>query len=254
MFPLAPLFDLLPNVCLFVKDHEGRFLKGNRALLKLMGADEETEIVGKTDYDFFPDDLAHEYREEDLHVMETRTPVINRPWLVCDVSGKLHWFVSSKIPLLKWPVSVGTHDEVIGIAGMMRDIQEAGRTLKPYQEMQDAVDHVFAHYSVPIRNKELAKSVHLSVSQFDRKFTRLFRVSPQRFIQAVRLRMAKRLLVSSDMSIAAIAAQTGFYDQSSFCKQFRKVSGLVPSDYRKRFRDHRDLAELVADPSPIRPL
>lgn len=236
MFSLAPLFDLLPNAYLFIKDREGRFLKGNQALLKLMGAGDESEIIGKTDYDFFPRDLAYEYREEDLQVMETRTPVINRPWLVCNVSGELDWFVSTKIPLLGQPASPRSQGEVMGIAGLMRDIQEAGKALKPYQEMQEVLNRIFTNYQAPIRNRELAKIVHLSVSQFDRKFKELFRVSPQRFIQAVRVRMAKRLLVSSDMPLAAIAAKTGFYDQSSFGKQFRRLTGFLPKDYRRTFK------------------
>lgn len=232
---LAPLFDQLPNAYLFVKDREGRFLQGNQALLRLVGCCEQSEILGKTDYDFFPHDLAHEYREEDLRVMRTRTPILNRPWLVCDASGKMDWFVSSKIPLFHRD-ETGLEHRVVAIGGIMRDIQEAGRALKPYQEMQEVLHHIFAHYPVPIRNEELARIVHLSVSQFNRKFKELFGVSPQCFVQAVRFRVAKRRLVSSNMALTTIAIETGFYDQSSFCKQFRKLSGLTPKEYRKKFR------------------
>jgi len=242
-FPLAPLFDLVPNACLFTKDPEGRFLQANQTFMELVGVQEEAEVVGKTDYDFFPHDLVKEYREEDFQVMETGVPVLNRPWLVCDASGRMDWFVSSKIPLLLVVTPVGTRETtVVGIAGFMHDIQRAGEAFKPYHEMQEVVDHIFSHYATPIRNEELARMVHLSVSQFNRRFRALFRVSPQSFVQAARIRMAKRLLVSSDMSVASVALETGFYDQSSFCKQFRRQTSLTPKEYRKSLRGSLEVA------------
>jgi hypothetical protein len=48
------LFDALPDVYLFVKDCESRFMRGNDAFLSLHGCESAAELLGKTDYDFHP--------------------------------------------------------------------------------------------------------------------------------------------------------------------------------------------------------
>jgi AraC-like DNA-binding protein len=79
--------------------------------------------------------------------------------------------------------------------------------------------------------------VHLSVSQFDRKFKRLFQMTPQQYILRVRINAAAQTLATEAISVAEIAQQAGFYDQSYFTKQFRKQMGLTPSAYRRQYRE-----------------
>ena len=62
---ISHLFDFLPKVYLFVKNRQSQFTKANRALLDLMGAANESDIIGKTDRDFFVPDIADKYIEED---------------------------------------------------------------------------------------------------------------------------------------------------------------------------------------------
>jgi PAS domain-containing protein len=63
------LVESLPlNV--FGKDREGHFLFANRRCCELMGCTPE-EIVGKSDYDFFPKEIADKYRRDDQRVIQT---------------------------------------------------------------------------------------------------------------------------------------------------------------------------------------
>src|SRR3954467_2312903 len=78
----AQLFDVLPDVYLFVKDRRHRFVRANRSELALHGCENETEILGRTDFDFHPPALAAQYVEEDRHVMESGRPLLNQVWLV----------------------------------------------------------------------------------------------------------------------------------------------------------------------------
>jgi transcriptional regulator GlxA family with amidase domain len=55
----------------------------------------------------------------------------------------------------------------------------------------------------------------------------------------VRINAACQLLSSTDLPIAVIAVQTGFYDQSHLNKQFTKIKGSTPAQYR---RSHVQLA------------
>ena len=229
-FSLSRLFDFLPEVYFWAKNEQGQFIKVNRSMLAKWGCEREEEMVGKNDYDFAPHDLAEQYLEEDRRVMEGGVPIVNQAWLVPDYRGQLRWYLCSKTPL--W----GDGGKVIGSAGAMRDYRKAGDVLEPYQEMQQVVDRVLAHYAQRIEVQQLADILHLSVSQFDRKFKQVFQITPQQFILRVRVHAACQALTSTDQSIVQIAHRTGFYDHSYFTKQFRHAMGMTPTAYRKKYR------------------
>lgn len=227
---LAPLFDYLPDVYLYVKDTEGRFIRANEALWRMRGFDSEGEMLGKTDFDLHPRYLAERYVAEDREIMRSGTPLPNQIWLVPGRPGELKWFVSTKIPLLN------ARGNVIGVAGAMRDLEVAKSLNAPTDEMEKVVSFVLRNYERPIRVTQLADLVLLSVSQFDRRFKALYRMTPQQYVLRVRLHAACHALLASSSSITQIASMCGFYDQSYFTRQFRKHLGITPSDYRVRYQ------------------
>ncbi len=226
---LLQLLDFLPEVYFFAKDARGRFTLMNTANLRLHGLDSVDQVVGKTDFDFHPRHLAEEYVREDRRVMESGQPLPHQVWLVGDAAGELRWFISSKTPLR------GADQQIVGIAGVMRDFQRTESLVKPYQELEQVLAYVLEHYPERLRIEDLAKQVHLSVSQFDRKFKRLFRMTPLQYVLRVRINAASQALLHSDRPIATIADETGFYDQSSFTKHFAKQTGLTPRQFRRRY-------------------
>ena len=122
-FPFEALFATTPNVCLFVKNRDGRFVWGNAFLVELCGATSLDEIVGKTDFDFFPRDLALDYRREDETVVATGAPIVDRPWLVCNANKTIDWFLSNKWPL-RGRAKRGKSNEaapILGVVGAMRN-------------------------------------------------------------------------------------------------------------------------------------
>ena len=130
----------------------------------------------------------------------------------------------------------------IGIAGAMRDIREASALLEPFRELDDVVDHVVSRYAEPLDVRRLARMVGLSVSQFDRRFKRFLQMTPQEFILRVRVHAARRMLVTTDKSVADVALDTGFCDQSYFTKQFKRQTGMPPSHYRRVYQDRTTAA------------
>ena len=96
---LAPLFEYLPEVYLYVKDRHSRFVKVNEALWRLRGCETEDEMIGLTDWDMHPQHLADQYIAEDRRVMRSGRPLPNQIWLVPGKGTELKWFISSKIPL-----------------------------------------------------------------------------------------------------------------------------------------------------------
>jgi PAS domain S-box-containing protein len=238
---LGRLFDYLPDTYFYSKDSNGRFMMTNEAIAKMLGARNAAEMIGKSDHDYTPSDLADQYVAEDHRVMRSGTPVINQAWIASDSRGALKWCLSTKIPLF------GDGGRVIGVAGTMQDVREARMSLKPYHEMESVMAEVFARYSEKIDVPALARLTHLSLSQFERRFKKLFQMTPQQFVLRVRIHAACRLLVSTRESAARIALQTGFYDQSYFIKQFQKQMGITPVAYRKKYSEGIPPAEIAMD-------
>jgi AraC-like DNA-binding protein len=227
---LAPLFEYLPEVYLYVKDRHSRFVKVNEPLWRLRGCDREVDMIGLSDLDMHPQNLADQYIAEDRRVMRSGRPLPNQIWLVPGKGTELKWFLSSKIPLFD------AQKRVIGIAGVMRDLQKAESLIRPYREMDEAIAYVLRCYAEPIEVTRLAELTHLSVSQFDRRFKRLYQMTPMQYVLRVRINAASQALMTSDRSIAEIAAACGFYDQSYFTKQFRRQFAQTPSAYRERYQ------------------
>ena len=225
----AEMFDVLPEVYLFIKDRRHRYVKVNRSECALHGCAAEREMIGKTDFDFHPPALAAQYVEEDRRVMAAGRPVVDQVWLVRGADGTPRWYVSSKFPVK------GKGGAVIGVAGVMRPYGGAGAAPGDYQRLTRACEFVLAHYGERIAVADIAKCAHLSASQLQREFRRLFGMSLGDYVLRVRLIMARRKLETTGAAVGQIALECGFYDQSHFTRAFRAETGLSPREYRRRF-------------------
>ncbi|MEA2069315.1 MAG: AraC family transcriptional regulator [Verrucomicrobiota bacterium] len=223
------LFNHLPDVYFFVKDRKGRFVMANDTFVRQCGATTEAEIIGRSDFDYFPLGRAESYVKDDTYVMETGESIIDRVELAPDPGNSINWFITTKVPLYS------ADGEIIGLAGTARDITRAGLALRPYTEMHVVLEFVRDNYSCPIEIKELAALMHLSVSQFERRFRKVFQISPLKHIMNVRIRAASLRLTTTNDTIAAVALDCGFYDHSHFTRNFRKVMGISPKEYRKQY-------------------
>ncbi|HEX8915394.1 MAG TPA: helix-turn-helix domain-containing protein [Humisphaera sp.] len=230
---LAPLFDHLPRVYLFVKDREHRFVRVNRAFLLLHGCRTEFDVVGRTDFDFHPPALAAQYVEEDKRVMATGQTLADRAWLVRGADGMPRWYLSTKMPLRD------RRGKVVGLAGVLTPYDHAGDAPGDYRRLTPAFEHALAHYGEPVTVGELAERASLSVSQFQRQFRRLFGMTPSDYLLRVRLLAARRQLEQTADPVGTIALRCGFYDQSHFTRAFRAQTGLRPLEYRSRFGPRR---------------
>lgn len=226
---LAGLFDFLPGVYLFLKDHQHRYMKVSLHLAKLHGCRSDADMIGKCDFDFNPPTLAAQYVEEDRRVMQERRPLRDQIWLVQDAGGMPHWHLCTKLPL------IGKNGDVIGLAGVMRPYDRAGDAPGAYQRLTRVCDHVLAHYGEAMPVAALARLAHLSISQLQREFQRLFGMTPMDYVLRVRLHMARRQLEHSLKPAGQIALDCGFYDQSHFTRTFHRETGLSPLEYRQRF-------------------
>lgn len=112
-------------VCLLLKDREGRIVFANSAFLELAGKP-ESEILGKTDFDLFPDSLAQLYRRDDQTVMETGK-VLHGVEAHETEQGEHLWIERIKAP---WN---DPEDGLIGIQILFWDVTER-------KKMEDALE------------------------------------------------------------------------------------------------------------------
>lgn len=223
---MLAVFDLLPDAYFFTKDASGVFIFANDAEAVAFGVDGPADIVGKTDYDFFDEDIAGRYLEEDREVMQSRTPVKNKLWLVPNKQGELNWYLCSKLP----PFSKA--GDVLGIAGVMRDVSTPFENLSEYRNFSEVLRFVQDRYQDPISVKELAAVARMSVSSLERRFRELFKLSPMRYVTQVRVQAAAMKLRHTGLSISEIAVACGFCDQSHLHRHFKAARGLTPRRYR----------------------
>ena len=96
------------------------------------------------------------------------------------------------------------------------------------------VDYIREHISEKINLEDLALLIGLSVPHLMRKFKVDFGTSPAAYIMALRIQLAKKLLISKkDIPIKVIAGEAGFFDQSHMNRVFHKFFRKTPAEIRQ---------------------
>ncbi len=224
---LPEILDHLADVYFYVKDVDSRWQDCNSAILTLFNAARKADVLGKTDWDFYPEQIAREIILDDRSVIETGRPIVNKLEVIVDQSGRLLWVLTTKTP------ARDKMGEVCGLLGITRPVSTTDMLPEGYRQFSKVIAYVEDRYRASLEVSELAQIACLSESQFRKRFVKLFRISPAKFINRIRVQTAAKLLLSSDDPIAEIALQCGFCDQSYFTRQFASFFGVTP----KRFRD-----------------
>jgi phosphoserine phosphatase RsbU/P len=114
---LRHLMQHLPDRIYF-KDMESRFITGNDAFIRYFGVNSEAEVVGKTDFDFFPRVFAEQKFADEQRIIRERL-ILRKDEHDEQVEGETAWSSTTKMPL------VDEDGNVIGTFGLSRDITEA---------------------------------------------------------------------------------------------------------------------------------
>lgn len=113
---LRTVFDAVP-LGLYVKNLQCQKIMTNKADSKIIGRP-VSEILGKNDFEMFPDEYARKYFEDDKTVISSGKPVINREEEVLSFDGKKRWLQTSKYP---W---IHDNGEILGIIGLCTDVTD----------------------------------------------------------------------------------------------------------------------------------
>jgi PAS domain S-box-containing protein len=158
---LRTLIDNLPDA-IYVKDAETRKVLVNPADVRNMGLQAEAEVLGKTDWELFPPEVAAGFYADDQAVLQTGTPVLDREELLVNTSGQQRWLLTSKLPLRDGS------GQITGLVGIGHDISERRQMFESaqrYARRLEALHKIDAAILGARPEQEIAEAVWQHIRQ-----------------------------------------------------------------------------------------
>ena len=136
---LRAFIDHLPDY-MYVKNPQSQYLIANNAIARLMGVEAIHEVIGKTDFDFYPRELAERYYADEQQVLTSGQPLINREEPVMNSqTGETAWLRTTEIPFRD------SQGRIIGLVGISHDITElkqAQKLLEQHNRELELLNHM----------------------------------------------------------------------------------------------------------------
>jgi len=107
-------------------------------------------------------------------------------------------------------------------------------SFRPLLKMGEVLSFIECHYREPISIRQLTKIAGMSESTLMRTFQRVMKHSPIGHVIRVRVSRACDLLQRPEARITEVAFETGFQDSNYFSRQFKKITGATPREFRAR--------------------
>jgi diguanylate cyclase (GGDEF)-like protein/PAS domain S-box-containing protein len=152
---LQTLIDWVPDY-LWVKDTESRLIVVNKALASDGGRENTSDMVGLTDFDFHPPEVASNFRAIEQGIMSSGQPMIDMEESIVNADGVEKWLLTTKVPLRNG------RNEIFGLIGISRDITDR-RQAEHLRDGQGRLLEMIA-MNAPLRDV-LERLMHLIESQ-----------------------------------------------------------------------------------------
>ncbi|MFK5971885.1 MAG: PAS domain S-box protein [Flavobacteriaceae bacterium] len=133
---LKSLIDNLP-VNVFIKNRELKKILVNKSECDFLGVDGPSDVLGKTDFDFYDNETAEMHRKVDLSVLNYQKAILGEETTSVKKDGTITTFLTSKIPLFN------AKSEVEGIIGISLDISDIRKTQLDLEEKERYFRSIF---------------------------------------------------------------------------------------------------------------
>ena len=145
---LRAVINDLPNH-IYVKDKEGRFILTNDSHAHFLGVATAADMIGKTDFDFHPHELATQYYESEWELYKSGESLVGIEIRYVDSTGKSGWALTSK---MIWQDEQG---QVLGLIGINQDITYLKQTQEELRQYREKLEELVAE-----RTAELTQANH----------------------------------------------------------------------------------------------
>jgi two-component system sensor histidine kinase/response regulator len=149
---LRTLIDNMPDF-IYIKDVKSRFVVANKKLAQIHGIRSPMQMAGKTDFDYYPKELAYKYYWNEQEIMASGKPLINIEEQGLDENGDIIYVSTTKIPLRD------SSGKSIGLVGIGRDItsrkkaeEQLAEHAKQLQKLNFTKDKFFSIIAHDLRN------------------------------------------------------------------------------------------------------
>ncbi len=143
---LAMLRTLVANLPdpIYAKDTRSRFVLANDAAAKNMGAERGADLVGKTDFDFFPKELAAGFFEDERRVLVSGHPQVSKEEVISDANGETRFLLSTKVPIFD------AAGKPAGLVGVGRNITARKTVEAELRRVQEELEFKATHDSLTL--------------------------------------------------------------------------------------------------------
>lgn len=101
------------------------------------------------------------------------------------------------------------------------------------------LNHIISNLHREIYVTEMASLLHMSNAAFSRYFKHHTRKTFSDYVIEMRISHACKLLMTGEQNISQVSFGSGFENLSNFYKHFRRITGMIPKEYRRRFLENQ---------------
>ena len=223
------MFDALEGISFFAKDRNFCLIYANPTFYQRLGLKSQKELLGKNDFELFPEPLAKKFRKDDEWIIGKSKPMTGLVELFLNLQGIPAWYLTNKFPIMNKKA------QPIGVMGTVQRYDKDSLRLTRDDKMESVIDQLRAEDVNTPNIKRLATANGMSHRQLNRRFKEATGLTPQQFMMRSRIERACEELRKTDRPLSDIAYELGFCDQSAFTAHFRKRMTLTPKKYRKQY-------------------
>lgn len=117
-----------------------------------------------------------------------------------------------------------------------RKLPQTQKAFHFQQDLQRTVAYIHQHYSTDLSIDTLSEIAHLSKFHFLRLFKEHMGISPYDYLIHYRITISKAFLQNGTSSIQSISEQVGYKNVNNYIRNFKKLVGLTPNQYRQTWR------------------
>lgn len=224
------LFDQLPDIVFFIKNDQGQYEVVNNTLVERCGLSSKAQLVKKLPTEVFGKELGRRYEEQDRLVIKKGQQLIRYLELHNYQSQEIGWCLTTKLPIYD------DSNQCIGVIGISQDLKSPDITNKSLSHISSALEFAQENLANNPSIVEMAKIAKMSPYQLDRRMKLVYGLTTGKWLVKTKITKASQLLIETNDSILDIALSVGYGDQSAFTRQFKKATGLTPTEFQKHNR------------------